>query len=136
MSSTATDRIDGLATSVAIKAPCRAGTTGAITLSGTQTVDGVALAVGDRVLVMNQADQTTNGIYFVQAIAWVRDVDFDGNRDAVTGTMVFVTTGTVNGATFWKLTTTDNPVVFGTSNITFAAAGFAQNSGTIDGGTF
>jgi hypothetical protein len=48
---------------LAIKAPVRAATTGGgITLSGLQTIDGVALGVGDRVLVKDQTDATTNGL--------------------------------------------------------------------------
>ena len=56
MPATYTDRRQGLTTAVAVKAPCRVATTANITLSGTQTVDGVALAVRDRVLVKNQTN--------------------------------------------------------------------------------
>jgi hypothetical protein len=43
---------------LAIKAPARVATTGSnITLSGLQTIDGIALAAGDRVLVKDQTDQ-------------------------------------------------------------------------------
>lgn len=48
-----------------------------ITLSGTQTVDGVSLAVNDRVLVTGQTDTTTNGIYVVQSGAWTRATDLN-----------------------------------------------------------
>ena len=57
MSSTQTDRIDGLSTSVAMKAPVVVATTANITLSGLQTIDGVSVVTGDRVLVK---DQTTS----------------------------------------------------------------------------
>ena len=40
---------------IAWKAPVRVATTASITLSGTQTIDGVAVVAGDRVLVKNQA---------------------------------------------------------------------------------
>jgi hypothetical protein len=119
MSAIATDRLYGVTTSVAVKSPCRVATTAAITLSGLQTVNGVALADGDRVLVKDQADTTTNGIYVASTGAWSRAVDFDGSRDVVNGTLVVVcqaeATGTVN---IYQAVTTD-PVVVGTSAITF-----------------
>src|SRR5258708_9550254 len=83
MAATHEDRNAQLSPGVAIKAPCRAATTGAITLSGQQTVDGIALVTGDRCLVKNQADQTTNGSDLVSTGAWTREPDFDGHRDAV-----------------------------------------------------
>lgn len=118
MVSTYTDRIDGVSSSAAIKAPCRVATTGNVTLSGLQTVDGVALAAGDRVLVKAQSDTTENGIYAAGVSAWSRSSDFDGSRDVVTGTLVYVTSGTANADTYWTLTT-ENPVSIGTSAIAF-----------------
>jgi hypothetical protein len=56
---------------LAWKASVRAATTGSnITLSGLQTLDGVALAAGDRVLVKDQADPTTNGLYNAATGPW------------------------------------------------------------------
>ncbi|CAD7044729.1 hypothetical protein REJC140_03859 [Pseudorhizobium endolithicum] len=43
--------------------PCRVATMGNISLQGLQTIDDVALAVSDRVLVKDQTDQRENGIY-------------------------------------------------------------------------
>jgi hypothetical protein len=112
MPSTATDRLDGLSTSVAVKAPCVAVTSTNITLAGLQTYSD-----GDRVLVNGQTDQTTNGIYDVSSGNWSRAKDFDGNRDAVQGTLVLVGNN-LNDGVFWQLTTPDS-VVIGTSQITF-----------------
>lgn len=53
----------------------RVATTGNITLSGTQTVDGVALSAGDRVLVQAQTTASQNGVYIVAAGAWLRVSD-------------------------------------------------------------
>lgn len=47
------------------KQPMRAATTANITLSGTQTIDGVSLIASDRVLEKNQTTGSANGIYVV-----------------------------------------------------------------------
>lgn len=127
MTSVSTSRRQGLNSSAAIKVPCRAASTVNLVLSGLQTVDAVALAAGDRVLVKNQTTSTENGIYTADTGTWERDLDFDGSYDAVTGTLVMVTAGTTNGNTFWRLSTSA-PVVFGTSAITFAQALFGDAS--------
>lgn len=118
MTSPSTDRRYGLNSSAAIKVPVAAATTAAITLSGEQTVDGVAIVADDRVLVKNQSDQTTNGIYIADTSTWTRDVDFDDNRDMVTGTFVTVSAGTVNANTWWEVSTTGD-ITVDTSNLTF-----------------
>lgn len=122
MSSTQTDRLTGLKSDVALKAPCRVATTANVsTFSGLQTIDGVTLAAGDRVLVKSQTDTTENGIYYVSTSSpyeWVLDSDFDGARDAVQGTTVRVYAGTTNAGTWWELTS-DNPVRPGTDAITW-----------------
>lgn len=125
MPSTATDRLNGLTTSVAVKAPVRAVTSANITLSGLQTVGGVALAEGDRVLVKDQSSPADNGIYIASTSDWTRAKDFDGNLDAVKGTLV-VTDGVSTALLFYRLTTSD-PVIIGTSAITFVQASEVQN---------
>ena len=115
-----TDRIAGLNGSVGFKAPCRAATTAAITLSGEQTIDGVAIVAGDRVLVKNQSSGADNGIYIASAGAWSRALDFNGERDARNGTLVYVTNGTSNGGDVFALTAT-NPVTVGTTSLSFTA---------------
>jgi hypothetical protein len=119
MPSTATDRLYGLTTSVAVKPPCRVATTANITLAGLQTISGLVLVAGDRVLAKDQTDTTTNGIYIASTSAWSRAPDFDGTRDVVNGTLVVVcqsdSVGTIN---IWQAVATD-PVVIGTSAITF-----------------
>lgn len=115
------DRINGLLGSVAIKPPCRVATTANITLSGLQTIDGVTVVAGDRVLVKDQTTATENGIYEADTSAWSRAKDFNGNRDAVNGTFVLVTNGTANGESLWKVATA-NPITIGTSSIAFENA--------------
>ena len=73
--SSATDIVNLLtlqayAAGISWKNPVTAATTTNITLSGTQTIDGVAVIVGNTVLVKNQTDNTKNGIYQVNAGAW------------------------------------------------------------------
>lgn len=119
---TITDRIAGLNQGVALKAPVRVATTANITLSGEQTIDGVSVTAGDRVLVKDQTNQKENGIWVVAETAWARAKDFNGARDAVYGTLVLVTGGT-EADNVWKLTTADGDdgyVAIGTANITFA----------------
>lgn len=111
------DRIYGSTGSVAVKAPCAAATTANIVLSGLQTIDGVALAAGDRVLVKDQSTGSQNGIWVVATGAWTRAADFNGALDVVQGSMVFVIGGTANGGAFWRLDTA-SPVV-GTSSLSF-----------------
>lgn len=119
--STITDRIGGVSAALAIKAPVRAATTVNITLSGEQTIDGIAVVTGDRVLVKNQTTSTANGIYTADSGTWVRALDFDGNRDVAKGTQVLVTDGSVNANTYWRVSTA-NPITIDTSAITFERA--------------
>ena len=117
MTSTQTDRIDGLSTSTAIKPPVRVATTANITLSGLQTIDGQVLADGDRVLVWQQTTASENGIYCASTGTWSRAQDFNGNRDVQEGTTVFVNEGSGQG---WYRVTSDN-ITVGTSDIDFVS---------------
>ena len=112
------DRRYGATSTLTLKVPCRVATTAAITLSGLQTIDGVVLNSGDRVLVMNQADQTTNGIYNCLAGAWTRDTDFNTSLLIIQGTLILITEGLVSSGIIYQLTTA-NPITLGTSNLTF-----------------
>lgn len=114
------DRTMGLVGNVAMKAPCRVATTANITLSGLQTIDGVALAAGDRVLVKNQTSSVNNGIYSADTGDWNRTDDADGNLDLVYGTLVKVNAGTV-GQGFWYQSTNAD-ITIGTSAVTWAQA--------------
>lgn len=125
MPATPTSRINGITTSVAVKAPCQVATSAPITLSGLQTISGLALTTEDRVLVKDQVDTTENGIYYPSTGTWTRAPDFDGNLDAVDGTRILVGTDVV-----YATVCADGPVTFGTSNITFVLAGVGDGSGT------
>jgi hypothetical protein len=99
----------------------RAATTANIALSGTQTIDGVALVAGDRVLVKNQASGAANGIYVVVGGAWSRAADADANIEVTPGMIVPVEQGTANADSVWQLVT-DAPITLGTTALTFEAA--------------
>jgi hypothetical protein len=97
-----TDQTTGYGETVAYKAPCRLATTADLTLSGIQTVDLVATAVGDRVLVKDKANPVENGIYIVATGPWQRAADMDSNRDIAIGTQIIITEGAINsGLEFW-----------------------------------
>lgn len=74
----------------------------AVTPSGTVTVDGLALAAGDRVLLTAQADAAENGVYVVTSAAWLAADDFPAADDYV-GAIVHVEEGTVAN-TYWEQT--------------------------------
>jgi|GEM_PF-3268751 len=121
------DRLYGVSSGLAIKAPVRAATADEIVLSGLQTVDGIALAAGDRVLVKAQADQSEHGVYRADTGAWTRAVDFDGSRDVVGGVRVFVLEGATNALTEWVLTNVGT-VVIGATELTFSLLNSAASA--------
>lgn len=106
---------------ITYKAPVRAATTANITLSGTQTIDGVALTAGQRVLVKNQTTTSQNGLYLVAAGAWTRTTDADSAAELEGGVVVPVDEGTTQADTVWMLTT--DVVTLGTDAITFSQFG-------------
>lgn len=114
------DRLSGYSGAAAVKVPVEAATTAAITLSGLQTVDGVALAAGDRVLVKNQSNGAANGIYIASATAWKRAKDFNGAKDAVSGTSIYVLGGSQNIGKNFRISN-PNPIVIGSTALTFLA---------------
>jgi hypothetical protein len=114
---------------LAIKAPVRVATTGGninLQTFGLGTIDGVALAAGDRVLVKDQTDATTNGIYNASTGPWTRAIDAANNSQWTTGTQVSVTAGTTNAGKTYQLTTAI-PIVIGTSLMTFAIVSVSGN---------
>ncbi|RVD55727.1 hypothetical protein EN746_05585 [Mesorhizobium sp. M8A.F.Ca.ET.023.02.2.1] len=98
--------------------PVRLASTANISLYGLQSIDGVATAVGDRVLVKNQADASENGIYTASEGQWFRAADARTARTMQKGTTVHVQQGAVS-ADFVYAFETLNPVI-GTDAITLA----------------
>jgi hypothetical protein len=87
--------VDNVAQGIDAKASCRVATTASITLSGTQTIDGVAVIAGDRVLVKDQSSASENGIYVVAASTWSRSTDAN-TWDELIAAFTFIEQGTVN----------------------------------------
>jgi len=135
--------VDATSSGLDVKKSVRAATTGNITLSNTQTIDGVALAVGNRVLVKNQTAGEDNGIYVVASGAWTRAEDFDNTpgSEVTAGAFTFVEEGNTNADSGWVLTTNDT-ITLGTTVLEFAqfsgagqisaGAGLSKTGNTID----
>ena len=82
------------------KQPVLVATTTNITLSGLQSIDGITVVAGDRVLVKDQTVVTNNGIYVAASETWARSTDADSNLDLV-GAVVTVLDGSASaGETF------------------------------------
>lgn len=109
----------------------KVATTTNITLSAPQTIDGVGVVAGDRVLVKDQTVATANGIYIVAAGAWTRATDFDDSTEVTAAASVPVEQGTANGDTTWVLTT-DGTITIGTTSLAFTKLGGTSNVYTVD----
>ena len=107
----------------------RAATTANITLSGTQTVDGVALVAGDICLVKNQTTGSENGKYTVAAGAWTRTSDFDAGADLISSALAAIQEGTTNLDKVFQCTTNE-PITVGTTALVFAE--FGAGTGATD----
>ena len=138
--------VDATRQGLSVKDAVRAATTANITLSGNQTVDGIVLVTGDRILVKDQTTGSQNGLYNVAAGLWTRTADSDATTGELTGgSFVFVQEGSVNADSGW-VCTTDGTITVGTTALTFtqfsgagmvvAGAGLTKTGNTIDvGGT-
>jgi hypothetical protein len=132
--------VDNLSQGLDPKGSVRAASTANLTLSGTQTIDGVAVIANDRVLVKDQTTTANNGIYVVAAGAWARATDMDTWAE-VPSAYVFVEEGTVNADTGWTCTSNQGGTI-GTTAITWtqfsgagnitAGAGLTKTANTID----
>jgi hypothetical protein len=125
--------VDNLVTGLKTRIICRAASTAnvviASALENADTLDGVTLVTGDRVLLKNQTTDSQNGIYTVVASGSAsRDTEFDTITE-LAGQLVIIQEGTVNADTF-HLCTTDTSATLGTTSITFTQV-TPSNSGTV-----
>jgi hypothetical protein len=96
-------------------------TTAPVVLSGSpKTIDGISVGNGKRVLVKDQAAQTTNGIYVVASGVWSRSTDYDFTPagEVANGDLIPVSSGSTENNTIWVLTTPD-PIVSGVTGLVF-----------------
>jgi hypothetical protein len=131
--------VDSVAQGLTVKDSVKASTTANITLSDEQTIDGVNVVAGDRVLVKNQSSASANGIYIVASGAWSRSEDADAYNELISA-FVFVEEGSTLADTGW-VCTVDAGGTLGTTPITwsqFSGAGtFTAGTGlTLNGGEF
>ena len=87
-------------------------------LSGPQTIDGVSVIAGNRVLVKNQDTGSANGIYLCNAGAWTRALDADISEKMTCGCRTYAEEGTVNAKTQWVLVTV-NPITLDSTSLVF-----------------
>tara|TARA_R100001443_G_scaffold4256_1_gene12543 strand:- start:1551 stop:2723 length:1173 start_codon:yes stop_codon:yes gene_type:complete len=116
--------VDGVAQGLDVKDSVVATTTANGTLSSAfangQSIDGVTLQTGDRILIKNQTTASQNGIYNVNASgAPSRTTDMATGANAA-GAFVFVEQGTINAENGFTCTSDTGSAVVGTNNLTFA----------------
>ena len=99
--------VDTLKESLFVKDAVRVATTANITLSGTQTIDGISVVAGNRVLVKDQTTGSQNGIYVVASGSWSRATDANTSAKVKSGFIVFVSEGSSNADSGWVLKTND-----------------------------
>lgn len=119
--------VDNVARGLQWKAPVRSATTTNGTLATAyangQSIDGVTLATGDRILLKNQTTASENGLYVVAASgAPTRAADADGGTELAPGTSVTVTEGTVNGDKAFMIIS-DAAITIGTTSQTWGQLG-------------
>ena len=101
-----------------------------------QSVGGITLITGDRILIKNQSTASQNGVYVVNASgAPTRASDMPaGVLNISDGFSVLVQDGTVNSGAIWRLTNVSNPTV-GTDALTFAVKQISVVAATTGVGT-
>jgi hypothetical protein len=114
--------VDAVKTGLEVKASVRVATTANITiataLNVNDTLDGVTLADGDRVLVKNQTDASENGIYTAGASP-ARSADANVAAELTGGTFTFVEEGTTNSDSGFVFTHNGTPTL-GSTDLTVA----------------
>ena len=115
--------VDDLVAGLKTRIICRVATTANIDLTADlqngDTLDGITLATGNRILVKDQSTGSQNGIYTVVASGTAsRDPDFDTTAE-LAGQLAIVQEGTSNGDKIF-LCTTDSDATLGSDTITFS----------------
>jgi hypothetical protein len=131
--------LDYFAAGLSWKQPVLCATTANITLTGLQTIDGVTVVAGDRVLVKNQSTASQNGIYLASATAWSRAPDADTWNELISA-ITFIETGSTLTGTAWYCTAQPGGTIGVTSvnwsNFSVAASYSAGTGLTLTTGVF
>jgi len=136
--------VDAARQGVDYKESCRVATSSVAGVSydpatsAPATVDGVSLAVDDRVLLKDHLTPSNNGIYTVGSVgtgsngSWSRSLDADEDAEVSAGLTTYIEEGTSNADKLYALTT-DDPITVGTTSLTFSmissVAGIDAGSG-------
>jgi hypothetical protein len=131
---------DNLAAGLKWKSSVKALADSDITLSGEQTIDGIALVSGNRVAVIGQSTASENGIYVVDSGAWSRSSDADQGVELVSAAF-FIEEGTSYGDSAW-VCVTNSPITLGSTALAFnqfagggaviGGAGLLKTGNTLD----
>ena len=132
--------VDNATLGLDVKASVKVATTVAGTLASAfangQTVDGITLVTGDRILVKNQSSASENGIYIVAASgAPTRSSDCNSTTTYITGAFTYTEEGTVNaGASF--VVQTQGTITPGTTPVTWVqfSGGASTTANNLSGG--
>jgi hypothetical protein len=114
------NKITGLTAKDAVRVATTANGTLASSFAAGQTIDGIELVAGNRILIKNQTAAAENGIYTVNSSgAPTRATDFDAVADVTNGVFTFVQEGSSQADTGWMMTT-DGSITFDTTALTFS----------------
>mgnify|MGYP001189574863 FL=1 len=126
--------VDATINGLDVKQSVRAASTAAVTIASDlnvgDTIDGVTLADGDRVLLKDQTDASENGVYTAGASP-ARATDFDANNEVTAGAFFFIEEGTSNADSGFVLST-NGAITVGTTDIAFTQF---SGAGQLTGGT-
>lgn len=116
------DSIAGLSWKDEVRVATTVAGTLATSFANGQTIDGVTLVTGDRILIKDQSTASQNGIYTVNASgAPTRAVDANSAAE-IQGAAVYVSAGTTNGGTRWVNNNT-GAITLDTTALTFVQFG-------------
>ncbi|MGB8467931.1 MAG: hypothetical protein WCE21_02915 [Candidatus Babeliales bacterium] len=104
------------ATGLEVHTPAVVVSTTNVALSGLQTIDGITLVAGNRVLLVGQTSQVQNGLWVAASGSWTRPTDFATGTEAGQA-YVLILEGTNFGGSSWVCTT--STAIIDTDPITF-----------------
>ena len=124
--------VDSTSEGLDVKQSSKVATTANITLSGTQTIDGVSISADERVLVKNQSTASQNGIYLCKSGSWERVDDMATGANAA-GAFTFIEQGTANADIGFVCTSNTGSAVVGTNDLSFSTFSSSGNVTAGDG---